>query len=99
MNSRIPVIIDESNGTDDAFEKAIILGYHVSAKNCKGPFRTLKNFEIIQRHNSQSPENLYLSSEDHKPSCPSRIRICVAGTLGISHTERNGHHFVKGLEF
>ena len=103
MNSRIPVIIDESNGTDDAFEKAITLGYRgVSAKNCKGPFRTLKNFEIIQRHNSQSPENpLYLSSEDltNLPVLPLHQDLCVAGTLGISHTERNGHHFVKGLEF
>jgi hypothetical protein len=23
----------------------------------------------------------------------------MAGTLGIRHTERNGHHYVKGLEF
>ena len=103
INARIPVINDESNSTDTAFETAIQLGYRgVSAKNCKGAFRTLKNFEIIQRHNATSPENpLYLSSEDltNVPILPLHQDLCVAGTLGIRHAERNGHHYVKGLEF
>ena len=103
INRRIPVIIDESNGTDEAFETALRLGYRgVSAKNCKGPFRTLKNFEIIERHNRANPEKpLFLSSEDltNVPILPLHQDLCVAGTLGIRHTERNGHHYVKGLEF
>ena len=103
INRRIPIIIDESNGTDDAFETAIRLGYQgVSAKNCKGPFRTLKNFEIIELHNRSNPENLlHLSSEDltNVPILPLHQDLCVAANLGIRHSERNGHHYVKGLEF
>ncbi len=103
MNAQIPVIIDESNGTDTAFETAVRLGYRgVSAKNCKGAFRTLKNFEIIQRHNAAEPQRpLHLSSEDltNVPVLPLHQDLCVAGTLGIAHAERNGHHYVKGLEF
>ena len=103
INRRIPVIIDESNGTDEAFESAIQLGYRgVSAKNCKGPFRTFKNFEIIERNNRTNPEKpLFLSSEDltNVPILPLHQDLCVAGTLGIRHTERNGHHYVNGLQF
>ena len=62
----------------------------------------MKNFEIIELHNRSNPENpLHLSSEDltNVPILPLHQDLCVAANLGIRHSERNGHHYVKGLEF
>ena len=45
--ARIPksVIIDESDDNDQAVDRALELGYEgISAKNCKGVFRTLHSF-------------------------------------------------------
>jgi hypothetical protein len=91
-----PVIIDESDGTDDAVERALALGYRgVSAKNCKGVFRTLHSYR--RAHEAKA----ILSSEDlmNIPVVPLHQDLCVAAALGIPHSERNGHHYIRAFEY
>src|SRR5262249_48042661 len=95
---RIPqsVIIDESDGTDDAVDRALSLGYAgISAKNCKGVFRTLHSFR------RPAEAGMVLSSEDlmNIPVVPLHQDLCVAAALGITHSERNGHHYIRAFEY
>lgn len=92
----VPVIIDESDGTDDAVDCALSLGYRgISAKNCKGVFRTLHSFRRV------GEKGAVLSSEDlmNIPVVPLHQDLCVAAALGIPHSERNGHHYIRAFEY
>lgn len=103
-----PVIIDESDGSDEAVDTALRLGYKgISAKNCKGIFRTLHSYrrtKALERRNGHGPvvvSKAILSSEDlsNVPIVPLHQDFCVAAALGIPHSERNGHHYVVGFQF
>jgi hypothetical protein len=91
-----PVLIDESDGTDDAVERALGLGYvGISAKNCKGVYRTLHSHRVVRRASA------LLSSEDlmNIPVVPLHQDLAVAAALGIEHSERNGHHYIRAFRF
>lgn len=90
------VIIDESDDNDQAVDRALELGYGgISAKNCKGVFRTLHSFRRVGERNA------VLSSEDlmNIPVVPLHQDLCVAAALGIPHSERNGHHYIRAFEY
>ena len=96
-----PVIIDESDGADDALDRALELGYRgVSAKNCKGIFRTLHSYRRIADWNERAAVPAILLSEDltNLGIVPLHQDLCVAAALGITHSERNGHHYFPGLD-
>lgn len=91
-----PVIIDESDGTDGDVDRALLLGYRgISAKNCKGVFRTLHS------HRRTREACALLSSEDlmNIPVVPLHQDLAVAAALGIGHSERNGHHYIRAFEY
>ena len=97
-----PVIVDESDGSDDVVQRAFSLGYQgISAKNCKGVFRTLHSHRKIMELVAQGKPAPILSSEDltNIPVVPIQQDLCVAAALGISHSERNGHHYIVGFDF
>ncbi len=97
-----PVIIDESDGDDDAVDRALALGYQgISAKNCKGVFRTLHSFRAVKAAEARGGLTPILSSEDltNAPTLPLQQDLCVAAALGIRHSERNGHHYIVGFDF
>jgi hypothetical protein len=97
-----PVIIDESDGVDESLERALSLGYRgISAKNCKGVFRTLHSYRVIKGLESQGLPAPILSSEDltNAPVVALHQDLCVAAALGITHSERNGHHYIVGFDF
>jgi hypothetical protein len=103
-----PVIIDESDGSDESVERALKLGYRgISAKNCKGVFRTLHSYRLtkaLEHRNGSGPvvvSRAILSSEDlsNVPIVPLHQDFCVAAALGIPHSERNGHHYVVGFQY
>lgn len=97
-----PVIIDESDSDDEAVDRALGLGYGgISAKNCKGVFRTLHSFRRVRQLAAEGRRGLILSSEDltNTPIVPLQQDLCVAAALGIAHSERNGHHYVRGFDF
>jgi hypothetical protein len=90
------VIIDESDDNDQAVDLALELGYGgISAKNCKGVFRTLHSFRRV------GEKGAVLSSEDlmNIPVVPLHQDLCVAAALGIPHSERNGHHYIRAFEY
>jgi hypothetical protein len=96
-----PVIIDEADGWLTAFREAIDLGYRgTSHKNCKGIYKSLHNLALAALRNEQTdrPE-LFLSAEDlsNVPVVALQADLAAVALLGISHVERNGHHYFRGL--
>lgn len=90
-----PMIIDESDGSLDDLPRAIDLGYRgTSHKNCKGVMKGLANAALLKRHGLTS-----LSGEDLASVGPVAMLqdLTVAAALGITHVERNGHHYFRGL--
>ena len=97
-----PVILDESDATDDTVSAALQLGYGgVSAKNCKGVFRTLHSRRVIAQWSSEHDRPAILAAEDltHPGLHALQQDTAVIAALGIDHAERNGHHYVRGLDF
>jgi hypothetical protein len=98
----VPVIIDESDGELDSFKEAVKLGYRgVSTKNCKGIFKSFLNRSLVEKWNGRRKPGaaLFMSAEDLTtlPVIPLQQDLATARALGITHVERNGHHYVKGL--
>jgi hypothetical protein len=96
-----PVIIDEADGWLTAFREAIELGYRgTSHKNCKGVYKSLHNLALARLRNERAgwPE-LFLSAEDlsNVPVVALQADLAVVAALGITHVERNGHHYFRGL--
>jgi L-alanine-DL-glutamate epimerase-like enolase superfamily enzyme len=96
-----PVIIDEADGWLGAFEEAILLGYRgTSHKNCKGIYKSLYNLALAAvRNASLGRDELFLSAEDlsNLPVVPLQADLAAVALLGITHVERNGHHYFRGL--
>lgn len=102
VSAHRPVILDESDGTDETVERALRMGYGgVSAKNCKGIFRTLHSFRVLQELKERSGHPGILAAEDltHPGLRALQQDTAVIASLGIDHAERNGHHYVRGLDF
>jgi len=98
----VPVIIDESDGELDSFKAAVKLGYRgVSTKNCKGIFKSFLNRSLVEKWNGRRKPGaaLFMSAEDLTtlPVIPLQQDLATVRALGITHVERNGHHYVKGL--
>lgn len=99
---RLPLIIDESDGELDSFKTAVKLGYRgVSTKNCKGIFKSFLNRSLMERWNRRRKpgSHLFMSAEDLTtlPVIPLQQDLATVRALGITHVERNGHHYTKGL--
>jgi hypothetical protein len=92
-----PVIIDESDGTLDAFVQARGLGYAgVSSKSCKGIWRSLVNHARCAAWGS----GFFMSAEDLTTLAGPCVQqdLALVSALGLLHVERNGHHFIDGFE-
>jgi hypothetical protein len=92
----LPVILDESDDHAEAFETGLALGYRgISSKACKGLYRSLHNAARVARE----PQRLLLSGEDL--TCQAGLAVqqdtLLAASLGVTHVERNGHHYVDGF--
>ena len=98
---RPPMIIDESDGTLNSAAEALELGYAgTSHKNCKGIFKGVASACLIANRRKKDPGRKYvLSSEDLGNVGPVALLqdLAVAASLGVGHTERNGHHYFTGL--
>ncbi|EJT02024.1 hypothetical protein RCCGE510_26016 (plasmid) [Rhizobium sp. CCGE 510] len=93
-----PFLIDESDDGDGAFARARALGYTgVSSKTCKGIYRSL--LKAIRIKTGTVP-GLFLSGEDL--TCQAGLAVqqdlALVSLLGLSHVERNGHHYVAGMQ-
>jgi hypothetical protein len=102
LGEGLPIIIDESDGELDSFRTALALGYRgVSTKNCKGIIKSFLNRSLVERLNRDRPpaRALFMSAEDltNVPVVPVQQDLATVRALGITHVERNGHHYVRGL--
>lgn len=96
---RKPLMIDEADGTVDAFRRAREIGYAgASHKNCKGVFKSLLNKALIA-HDWEAERPGFLSAEDlqNLPVVPLQQDFAAVAMLGLEHCERNGHHYNHGL--
>lgn len=94
-----PLLIDEADGTVNAYRDAKEIGYlGTSHKNCKGFFKSLLN-HALATHWSLEGEAAFLSGEDlqNLPVVPLQQDFATLGALGLDHCERNGHHYNFGL--
>ena len=97
-----PVEIDESDATMDSFLRARALGYEgVSSKSCKGFYHSLLNRARVAKWNREAgAERFFMSAEDLTTQAGISVQqdLALATLIGCTHVERNGHHYVNGME-
>ena len=96
---RPPIIIDESDGAIGDVPRALDLGYAgTSYKNCKGVIKGLAN-ACLMATRSRPDHALVLTGEDLCNLGPVALQqdLAMMALLGITHVERNGHHYYRGL--
>jgi hypothetical protein len=89
------IIMDESDADLNSLPRALELGYRgTSYKSCKGILKGLANASLIH-----GQSDLILSGEDLSTSGPVALLqdLSMMSALGITHVERNGHHYFKGF--
>ena len=97
----LPVIVDESDGTLDTFVEARERGYTgVSSKTCKGLYKSILNAARCAKWNGEAGAPRYfMSAEDLTTQAGLAVQqdLALVNFLGITHVERNGHHYVNGM--
>jgi hypothetical protein len=101
LAARRPVIIDESDADLDAFVQARARGYRgVSSKTCKGLYKSIINAARCARWNAEAgPPTFFMSAEDLTTQAGVAVQqdLALVSLLGLTHVERNGHHYVAGM--
>jgi hypothetical protein len=101
LSAARPLIIDESDADLEAFPEARMRGYRgVSSKACKGVYKALLNRARCVRWNREAgAERYFMSAEDltTQPGLALQQDLALVSLLGLTHVERNGHHYVRGL--
>ncbi|SHN63712.1 hypothetical protein [Bradyrhizobium erythrophlei] len=92
-------IIDEADDSYNAFVAARALGYRgISSKACKGMYKSVINATRAAKW-STSSEKFFVTGEDL--TCQAGLSVqqdlALGALIGITHTERNGHHYVDGF--
>lgn len=94
----VAVIIDESDAETDSVRLAMDLGYAGGTyKGCKGVFRGAANAALVDARGALRPT--VFTAEDLATLPPLTVPqdLVVASTLGMTHIERNGHHYFGSL--
>ena len=94
-----PVIVDESDADLDAFPRAKALGYSgVSSKMCKGLYKSILNAARCV-HWTTTGERYFMTAEDLTTQAGLAVQqdLALVSLLGLTHVERNGHHYVNGM--
>ncbi len=91
----VPVILDESDDDESVLPQGLAQGYRgISSKACKGIYRSLAHAARLQGR-----PGYILSGEDL--TCQAGLAVqqdtLLAASLGVTHIERNGHHYVRGF--
>jgi hypothetical protein len=96
LTAEKPVIIDESDDSLDAFPRATTMGYKgVSSKTCKGMYKSLINAARC----AQWGPGYFMTGEDLTIQAGIALQqdLALVSLLGLTHVERNGHHYVNGM--
>lgn len=98
---RPPLIIDESDEDAESVPRALVCGYvGTSVKSCKGIFREIGNACFVElRRQADSSTHHVVSGEDFSTLGPVSLSqdLALMASLGLTHVERNGHHYYRGL--
>ncbi|HEV7602858.1 MAG TPA: hypothetical protein VGO49_21705 [Bradyrhizobium sp.] len=97
--ARRDFIIDEADDSYDAFAAARALGYRgISSKSCKGIYKSIVNAARAQKW-SAGGERYFITGEDL--TCQAGLAVqqdlALGALIGVTHAERNGHHYVDGF--
>ena len=97
--TRRDFIIDEADDAYDAFPVAKTLGYRgISSKSCKGIYKSVLNAVRAAKW-SASGEKFFVTGEDL--TCQAGLGVqqdlALGAFIGVTHAERNGHHYVDGF--
>ncbi|MGD0849648.1 hypothetical protein [Bradyrhizobium sp.] len=92
-------IIDEADDSYDAFPAARELGYRgISSKSCKGIYKSIVNATRAAIWSTED-ERHFISGEDL--TCQAGLGVqqdlALGALIGVTHAERNGHHYVDGF--
>jgi hypothetical protein len=92
-------IIDEADDSYHAFPKARALGYRgTSSKSCKGIYKSIINATRAAKWSAQG-DNFFVTGEDL--TCQAGLAVqqdlALGALIGVTHAERNGHHYVDGF--
>jgi hypothetical protein len=92
-------IIDEADDSYGAFPAARLLGYRgISSKSCKGFYKSILNASRAAKW-SEGREKFFITGEDL--TCQAGLSVqqdlALGALIGITHMERNGHHYVDGF--
>ncbi|WP_028135189.1 hypothetical protein [Bradyrhizobium japonicum] len=92
-------IIDEADDSYDAFPAARALGYRgISSKSCKGLYKSIVNATRAAKW-SVDGEAFFVTGEDL--TCQAGLAVqqdlALGALIGVTHAERNGHHYVDGF--
>ncbi|WP_298255954.1 hypothetical protein [Bradyrhizobium sp.] len=92
-------IIDEADDSYGAFVAARSLGYRgISSKSCKGIYKSVINATRAAKW-SAGGEKYFVTGEDL--TCQAGLAVqqdlALGALIGITHAERNGHHYVDGF--
>lgn len=94
-------IIDEADDSWDAFPAAKQLGYRgISSKSCKGFYKSIANATRAAAWSAQGVPH-FITGEDL--TCQAGLGVqqdlALGALIGVTHAERNGHHYVDGFGF
>jgi L-alanine-DL-glutamate epimerase-like enolase superfamily enzyme len=96
-----PVIVDESDGELESFVRARERGYAgISSKTCKGFYKSVLNAARCAAWNrEEGAARYFMSAEDLTTQAGLSVQqdLALVNLLGITHVERNGHHYVDGM--
>jgi hypothetical protein len=92
-------IIDEADDSYDAFPAARALGYRgISSKSCKGIYKSIVNATRAAKWSADG-EKFFVTGEDL--TCQAGLSVqqdlALGALIGVTHAERNGHHYVDGF--
>ncbi|WP_375411956.1 hypothetical protein [uncultured Bradyrhizobium sp.] len=97
--TRRDFIIDEADDSYDAFPAARALGYRgISSKSCKGIYKSMVNAARAEKW-SAGGDKYFITGEDL--TCQAGLAVqqdlALGACIGVTHAERNGHHYVDGF--
>ena len=92
-------IIDEADDSYEAFPVARALGYRgISSKSCKGIYKSIVNATRAAKWSAED-RKFFVTGEDL--TCQAGLSVqqdlALGALIGVTHAERNGHHYVDGF--
>lgn len=97
--ARRDFIVDEADDSYDAFPAARALGYRgISSKSCKGLYKSVINATRAAKWSAEGARH-FIAGEDLtcQPGLAVQQDLALGALIGITHAERNGHHYVDGF--